>query len=73
MIYGAARAEWIDDARNDEEKAEREKSDFLAYENEAGELFDFHATRHTYISGIVNGGASVKVLRRNWLVIRRQR
>ena len=57
----AARAEWIDDARNDEEKAEREKSDFLAYENEAGELFDFHATRHTYISGIVNGGASVKV------------
>jgi integrase len=57
----AARATWIEGAGSDREKAERKKSDFLAYANAAGELFDFHATRHSYISGIVNGGASVKV------------
>ena len=28
--------------------------------NAAGEVVDFHSTRHTYISGIVAGGASVK-------------
>jgi hypothetical protein len=43
-----------------EEREEREKSDFLLYRNAAGEVADFHATRHTYISGIVAGGASVK-------------
>ncbi len=58
----AARAAWIDGAGDDgQERAKREKSDFLAYRNAAGELFDFHSTRHSYISGIVNGGASVKV------------
>ncbi len=58
----AARASWIEAAGDDErERERREKSDFLKYENSAGEVFDFHGTRHTYISGIVNGGASVKV------------
>ena len=42
------------------EREAREKSDFLAYRNAAGEVADFHATRHTYVSGIVAGGASVK-------------
>ena len=57
----AALAQWIAAARSTEEQADREESDFLTFENAAGEVFDFHATRHTYISGIVNGGASVKV------------
>ncbi len=57
----AAREAWIAEAKTDAEIEARRKSDFLAYENGAGEVFDFHATRHTYISGIVNGGASVKV------------
>jgi integrase len=56
----AARAAWIDASRTDEAKAERERSDFLRHENADGEVVDFHSTRHTYISGIVAGGASVK-------------
>jgi integrase len=56
----AARAAWIAEARTDSEREERERSDFLQYENAAGEFADVHAQRHTYISGIVAGGASVK-------------
>jgi len=57
----AARAEWIDAAPSKAEKVRREKSEFLVYRNAAGEVFDFHAFRHTYISTLVSGGASVKV------------
>ena len=57
----AARLAWVDAAANQQEKERRESSDFLRHENAAGEVVDFHATRHTYISGIVSGGASVKV------------
>jgi integrase len=56
----AARAKWIDDAKTDAECDARQRSDFLQYKNAAGEFLHFHATRHTYISGIVAGGASVK-------------
>jgi site-specific recombinase XerD len=56
----AARSAWIDDAKADDERQRREQSDFLSYANAAGEVADFHAQRHTYISGIVAGGASVK-------------
>jgi integrase len=56
-----ARAAWINDAKgNPEEQARRKRSDFLKYRDAAGRVTDFHATRHTYISGIVAGGASVK-------------
>ena len=56
----AARRKWIDDAPTDAERQQRERSDFLAYQDADGRVVDFHATRHTYISGIVAGGASVK-------------
>jgi hypothetical protein len=56
----AARAAWIAEATTDEERQSRKRSDFLRYKNEAGEVVDFHALRHTYISAIVAGGASVK-------------
>ena len=56
----AARAVWIAAAPVGPEREGRERSDFLDYRNAAGEVFDFHATRHVYISGIVAGGASVK-------------
>jgi integrase len=55
-----ARAAWIADATADEERQARQRSDFLKYRNAAGEVVDFHALRHTYISSIVAGGASVK-------------
>jgi len=57
----AARSEWIREAKTDDERQRREQSEFLQYANAAGEVADFHAQRHTYISGIVAGGqASVK-------------
>jgi len=57
----AARAAWIADASSDAERQRRELSDFLQYRDAAGRVADFHALRHTYISGIVASGASVKV------------
>ena len=57
----AARADWIAEAKIEQERQKREKADFLCYRNASGEVADFHATRHTFISGIVAGGASVKV------------
>ena len=32
----------------------------MNYENAVGEVSDFHSARHTYVSGIVASGASVK-------------
>ena len=57
----AARAEWIAEAKTDVDRTARSKSEFLVYENTAGEVADFHSFRHAYISAVVNGGASVKV------------
>ena len=51
---------WIDEAEIDADRLEREKSDFLAYRNAAGAVFDFHALRHQFVSAIVANGASVK-------------
>ena len=56
----AARAAWMKAAPTEAERKTRERSDFLTYRDSAGRVVDFHATRHTYISGIVAGGASVK-------------
>ena len=56
----AARKQWIAEASTDAERTQREDSDFLVYRDANGLFADFHATRHTYISGIVAGGASVK-------------
>jgi len=57
----AARAAWIAEAKsNDSERQRRESSDFLRYRDAAGRVADFHSTRHTFVSGIVASGASVK-------------
>lgn len=56
----AARRAWLDETPSEGTRKAREKMDFLKYRNAAGRVVDFHATRHTYISGIVAGGASVK-------------
>ena len=57
------------EARTDAERQQRERSDFLQYQNADGRLADFHATRHTYISGIVAGGAASR-RPRSWPGIR---
>ncbi len=56
----AARDAWINEAGNDEERKKREESDYLKYENGTG-VADFHALRHTFVTWIVQSGASVKV------------
>ena len=56
----AARKRWIAEGKTEAEQKRREESEFLRYEDSAGRFADFHAMRHTYISGIVAGGASVK-------------
>ncbi len=45
-----ARAEWIEAAPSGPARANRERSDFLIYCNDAGQYADFHAQRHTYIT-----------------------
>ncbi len=57
----AARKKWIDDAAEDAQRSTRERSTFLQYRDDAGRCADFHALRHTYITRLVNSGASVKV------------
>jgi integrase len=47
-----ARAVWVSEATTPEERAERERSDFLSYRDEAGPYADFHSTRHTFISNL---------------------
>ena len=61
MDLQTARRAWIAAAKSDQDRHEREQSDFLTYRNAAGKVADFHATRHTFISNIVAGGASIKV------------
>ncbi len=56
-----ARAAWIRETADPGERRRRRDSDFLAEVDAAGRVLDFHATRHTYISRLVQSGASVKV------------
>jgi integrase len=57
-----ARGKWLESLKDDRQRDEADRSDFLAYCNAAGRYADFHgATRHTYVSRIVQSGASPKV------------
>jgi hypothetical protein len=55
-----ARDSWIKEAKTAEDRAEREKSSFLAYRDDSGKVADFHAFRHTYISYLIAGGVHPK-------------
>lgn len=57
----AARTIWIKDAPSPRERREREQSDFLAYENNAGLFADFHACRHLFITSLERAGIRPKV------------
>jgi site-specific recombinase XerD len=56
-----ARQQWLAEAPEGAERAEREASDFLAYVDHAGRYGDFHALRHSYITAIGRTGAAPKV------------
>jgi len=51
----AARQRWIEDAKTEAERAERERSDFLIPETDDGRA-DFHALRHTIVSSLAGSG-----------------
>ncbi len=55
-----ARHAWITEASTPAAKAEYEKSDFLEYENAAGEVADFHTLRNTFIAIVVKSGVDPK-------------
>ena len=44
-----------------QERGERENSTFLSDKDESGRWVDFHALRHTFITGLVTGGVNPKV------------
>lgn len=54
----AARKKWIEAAETPEEKAEREQSDFLKYQNDLGLFADFHSNRHTFITNLEHVGVT---------------
>ena len=54
----SARRKWIEEAVSDDERVERENSDFLAYCDESGEFADFHSNRHTFITSLEHVGVS---------------
>ena len=55
-----ARALWLSEASEDEERARREQSDFLVYCDSQGRYADFHALRHSYITMVGKSGVSPK-------------
>jgi len=57
----AAREARIAEARSEDEQKQRRQTTFLAYQDAANRVADFHALRHTYISRLVASGANIKV------------
>ena len=55
-----ARARWIKASSNSVERRERNESGFLAVEDDAGRVVDFHALRVSFITALARGGASVR-------------
>ena len=56
-----ARETWLAETTDPDERAERERSDFLAYVDADGRFADFHSLRHTFVTRVVQSGASPKV------------
>lgn len=52
----AARAAWLAEATGAEDRAERERSDFLAERDALGRVIDFHALRHSFVSALARAG-----------------
>ena len=57
----SARATWIKEATTDDEREERERTDFLKYKDSQGRFADFHANRHTFITNLSRAKVSPKV------------
>jgi len=56
----AARNAWLDEAKSQVQREQRERESFLKFQDAAGLVADFHSLRHTYITNIGRGRASLK-------------
>ena len=62
LDLAAARAKWLEEAKNDTELQDvRQKSDFPTYCDGSGLYADFHSNRHTFITSISRSQVSPKV------------
>jgi integrase/recombinase XerD len=57
----AARDKWLEEAKTDDERQRRLKSDFLCHVNYDGLYADFHSLRHWFITGLARAGVSPKM------------
>lgn len=55
-----ARAQWLADSRDDQERQERAEPDFLLYRDRDGWVADFHSLRHQFVTELVRAGVSPK-------------
>jgi len=53
-----ARDFWLMEAKTPEERAEREQSNFLKYQDSQGNFADFLCLRHTFITNLFINGVS---------------
>ena len=60
----AARSAWTAEAGTPAEAERREGSDFLAAEDRAGQVVDFHCLRHTFITRLARAGVHPAVAQR---------
>ena len=56
-----ARKAWLESHQTTQEREDAAKGTFLAIQDESGRWVDFHALRHTFITGLVTGGVNPKV------------
>jgi integrase/recombinase XerD len=56
----AAREQWLKQATDDSDRRRREASSFLAYQDEAGRVVDFHSLRMTFITNLTRSGVAPK-------------
>ncbi len=57
---GVARSLWIAEATTKKDRREREKSDFLRYQDSQGKFADFHSLRHTFVTNLARANVDPK-------------
>jgi integrase/recombinase XerD len=55
-----ARKAWLNESKDEDERSQREASDFLLYQDHDGRFADFHALRHTFITSLAKADVSPK-------------
>ena len=54
----------MSESSSDDERRQRERSDFLRYLDSDNKQADFHSLRHSYLSRLGRSGASAKVMQK---------